>query len=101
MVYAATSSDVTQGGYYGPRWGMVGRPVPASPTPKGLNRNVGARLWAEAERLTGVSVEDEPQKQEGPGPDRRLTPLAGRKHHALVAAAASPGSAEPRRSPTD
>jgi NAD(P)-dependent dehydrogenase (short-subunit alcohol dehydrogenase family) len=73
MVYAATSSDVTQGGYYGPRWRMVGRPVPARPTPKGLDRDVGARLWAEAERLTGVSVEDELQKQERSGPDRRPT----------------------------
>ncbi|GAA2849188.1 SDR family oxidoreductase [Pseudonocardia halophobica] len=57
MVYAATSPDVVQGGYYGPRWNLVGRPAVAKPTRKALDADVAARLWAEAERLTGVSVD--------------------------------------------
>lgn len=56
MLYAATSPDAVQGGYYGPRWGLIGPAAPAKPTPKGLDRDVAARLWTAAERLTGVSV---------------------------------------------
>ncbi|WP_433475607.1 SDR family oxidoreductase [Spirillospora sp. CA-142024] len=56
MLYAATSPQATQGGYYGPRWNLVGPARPARPTKKGLDQDVAARLWAEAERLTGVSV---------------------------------------------
>ncbi|WP_019546865.1 SDR family oxidoreductase [Streptomyces sulphureus] len=56
MLYAATSPDAAQGGYYGPRWGLVGRPAPADFTRKGKDRQVAAQLWAEAERLTGVSL---------------------------------------------
>ncbi|MCZ0991064.1 SDR family oxidoreductase [Streptomyces diastatochromogenes] len=54
MVYAATSPDAVQGGYYGPRWSLVGPPGPARPNKKGLDRDVAARLWSESERLTGV-----------------------------------------------
>ena len=56
MLYAATAPGVTQGGYYGPRWGLVGAPAIARPTKKGLDRDVAARLWAEAERLTGAAL---------------------------------------------
>ncbi|MFD7025238.1 oxidoreductase [Promicromonospora sukumoe] len=56
MLYAATATDVKQGGYFGPRFGLVGRPAPASVSARGKDEKVAARLWAEAERLTGVSL---------------------------------------------
>ncbi|MER6002725.1 SDR family oxidoreductase [Nonomuraea angiospora] len=56
MLYVATAPGVTQGGYYGPRWGLVDAPAIARPTKKGLDRDVAARLWAEAERLTGAAL---------------------------------------------
>lgn len=56
MLYAATASDVTQAGYYGPRFTLVGRPTKASVSKAGQDEQVAARLWAEAERLTGVAV---------------------------------------------
>ncbi|MDF3312147.1 oxidoreductase [Rhodococcus sp. T2V] len=56
MLYAATAADVTQGGYYGPRFGMVGRPASASVSKRGQDEEVAARLWAEAERITGVAL---------------------------------------------
>ncbi|MFF3934891.1 SDR family oxidoreductase [Streptomyces phaeofaciens] len=56
LLYAATSPDATAGGYYGPRWAMVG-PTKTVPLPRsGRDKGVAARLWAEAERLTGVAV---------------------------------------------
>src|SRR5262249_37083757 len=54
LLYGATSPTAVQGGYYGPRWSLVGPAGPARPTKKGLDQDVAARLWAEAERLTGV-----------------------------------------------
>jgi NAD(P)-dependent dehydrogenase (short-subunit alcohol dehydrogenase family) len=56
LLYAATSPDVVQGGYYGPRWRLIGPAGSARPTPKGLDRDVAARLWTESERLTSVAV---------------------------------------------
>ncbi|GAA0451426.1 hypothetical protein Aca07nite_55940 [Actinoplanes capillaceus] len=56
MLYAATSPDAVQGGYYGPRWEMVGPPRPAKPNAKALDRDVAAKLWAASEHLTGVSL---------------------------------------------
>ncbi|WP_282793804.1 SDR family oxidoreductase [Streptomyces sp. CC224B] len=57
LLYAATSPDATAGGYYGPRWSMVG-PTKAVPLPRSArDKSVAARLWTEAERLTGVSVQ--------------------------------------------
>ena len=56
MLYAATSPDAVRGGYYGPRWGPVGPAHAARPTPKALDRDVAARLWAESEPLTGVAL---------------------------------------------
>jgi NAD(P)-dependent dehydrogenase (short-subunit alcohol dehydrogenase family) len=56
MLYAATAADVEQAGYYGPRFGLVGRPAVAAVSKAGQDADVAARLWAEAERLTGVSV---------------------------------------------
>ncbi|MEU3829038.1 SDR family oxidoreductase [Streptomyces sp. NPDC029080] len=56
LLYAASSPDAIPGGYYGPRWAMVG-PTKATPLPRSArDRTVAARLWTEAERLTGVSV---------------------------------------------
>lgn len=55
ILYAATRPDVTQGGYYGPRFGLVGRPVPVKVPARGRDEQVAAQLWAEAERLTGGS----------------------------------------------
>ncbi|GAA2859563.1 SDR family NAD(P)-dependent oxidoreductase [Nonomuraea rubra] len=37
-------------------FGDIGAPAVVRPTKKALDRDVAARLWAEAERLTGVTV---------------------------------------------
>ena len=58
MLYAATASDVVQGGYYGPRWGVVGAPAKAKYARGAKDDAVAERLWAEAERLTGVALPD-------------------------------------------
>ncbi|MYT73378.1 MULTISPECIES: SDR family oxidoreductase [unclassified Streptomyces] len=56
LLYAATSPDAVAGGYYGPRWAMVG-PTKAVPLPRSAqDKAIAARLWTEAERITGVSV---------------------------------------------
>ena len=55
MLYAATSPDAVPGGYYGPsRFGMVGPTTKVRPTRRALDAAANARLWTEAERLTGV-----------------------------------------------
>ena len=56
LLFAATSPDAVQGGYYGPRWAMVGPARSERPTHNALDTAVAARLWTEAERLTGVAV---------------------------------------------
>lgn len=56
MLYAATRPDVVQAGYYGPRFSLVGPPGPAKVSKRGQDAETAARLWAEAERLTGVSL---------------------------------------------
>lgn len=56
LLYAATSPDAVPGGYYGPRWGLVGPAKIAKPTRRALDKTVAERLWAESERLTGVSL---------------------------------------------
>ncbi|MFF7650916.1 short chain dehydrogenase [Streptomyces sp. NPDC007983] len=56
LLYAATSPDAVAGGYYGPRWSMVGPTEAASPPRRALDAAVAARLWAVSERLTGVSL---------------------------------------------
>ncbi|MFI2644397.1 SDR family oxidoreductase [Streptomyces sp. NPDC018610] len=54
LLYAATSPDATAGGYYGPRWAVVG-PTKATPLPRSArDKTVQAHLWNEAERLTGA-----------------------------------------------
>lgn len=58
-LFAATSPDATDGGYYGPqgllemRGGDVG---PAKVAPQTLDQAAAARLWSECERLTGISL---------------------------------------------
>lgn len=56
LLYAATSLDAAPGGYFGPRWVMIGPPKPARPPRRAQNKTVAARLWAQAEHLTGVTV---------------------------------------------
>jgi NAD(P)-dependent dehydrogenase (short-subunit alcohol dehydrogenase family) len=58
-LFAATSPDVADGGYYGPqslletRGGDVG---PAKVAPQALDQAAAARLWSECERLSGISL---------------------------------------------
>jgi len=58
-LFAATSPDVADGGYYGPqglletRGGDVGV---AKVAPQALDQEAAARLWSECERLTGISL---------------------------------------------
>jgi NAD(P)-dependent dehydrogenase (short-subunit alcohol dehydrogenase family) len=58
LLYAATSADAVNGGYYGPsRWfGLVGPTTTVQPPRRARDAATAARLWAEAERLSGVSV---------------------------------------------
>ncbi|MYZ33809.1 MULTISPECIES: SDR family oxidoreductase [unclassified Streptomyces] len=57
-LYAATSPDVTAGGYFGPtgRMGLVGPAGKVRPTRRALDKAANARLWTESERLTGVTL---------------------------------------------
>jgi NAD(P)-dependent dehydrogenase (short-subunit alcohol dehydrogenase family) len=56
-LFAATSSEAVDGGYYGPqgllemRGGNVGE---AEAAPQAFDRDASARLWSECERLTGI-----------------------------------------------
>ncbi|QWF83242.1 SDR family oxidoreductase [Amycolatopsis sp. CA-230715] len=58
LLFAATSPDAVQGGYYGPggRFGLVGPTTRLRPTRRAMDGAARERLWAEAERLTGVSL---------------------------------------------
>ena len=58
LLYAATSPDAVNGGYYGPggRFGLVGPTVTARVPRRARDAATAARLWAEAERLTKVSL---------------------------------------------
>jgi NAD(P)-dependent dehydrogenase (short-subunit alcohol dehydrogenase family) len=58
LLYAATSPDAVNGGYYGPggRFGLVGPTVPARTPRRAREEATATRLWAEAEQLTGVSL---------------------------------------------
>ena len=58
LLYGATSPDAVAGAYYGPgHWfGLVGPTVTVRPPRKATDAAANARLWTEAERLTGVSV---------------------------------------------
>ncbi|SDF56620.1 NAD(P)-dependent dehydrogenase, short-chain alcohol dehydrogenase family [Lentzea fradiae] len=57
LLYAAADPDAVACGFYGPRWGYVG-PTRLGKMPKAArDKALAARLWAEAERLTGTSAE--------------------------------------------
>ena len=56
LLYATADPAAVAGGYYGPRWSLVGPTTTASLPRTARDKAVAARLWAEAERLTGTSV---------------------------------------------
>ena len=58
LLYAATSPEALPGGYYGPggRFGLVGPTTTARVPRRARDAATGAALWAEAERLTSVSL---------------------------------------------
>jgi NAD(P)-dependent dehydrogenase (short-subunit alcohol dehydrogenase family) len=58
LLYAATSPDAVNGGYYGPsRWfGLVGPTNTVRPPRRARDAAAAARLWSVAERLTGTAL---------------------------------------------
>lgn len=58
ILFAATSPDAVQGGYYGPtgRFGLVGPPGPARLNRRMRDAATAARLWQVAEQVTGTSL---------------------------------------------
>jgi NAD(P)-dependent dehydrogenase (short-subunit alcohol dehydrogenase family) len=61
LLYAATSPDAVNGGYYGPggRFGLVGPTTTIRPPRRARDAAAAARLWTEAEHLTGVALSAE------------------------------------------
>jgi NAD(P)-dependent dehydrogenase (short-subunit alcohol dehydrogenase family) len=59
LLYAATSPDAVNGGYYGPsgRFGLVGPTALVRPPRRARDLALAARLWTEAERLTDVTLQ--------------------------------------------
>lgn len=58
LLYAATSSDAVNGGYYGPSgaMGLVGPSAAVQPPRRARDKAVATRLWTESERLTNVTL---------------------------------------------
>ncbi|WP_112242543.1 SDR family oxidoreductase [Kribbella monticola] len=58
LLFAATSPDVPAGSYYGPNglFGLVGPTKKVRAPSRSLDSQANARLWLEAERLTGVKL---------------------------------------------
>jgi NAD(P)-dependent dehydrogenase (short-subunit alcohol dehydrogenase family) len=58
LLYAATSPDAVNGGYYGPRGPFeIAGPAGTAQLPRqARDAGMAARLWAEAERLTSVQL---------------------------------------------
>jgi hypothetical protein len=58
LLYAAADPAAVNGGYYGPsRWfGLVGPTTTVRPPRRARDAATTARLWSEAEHLTGVSL---------------------------------------------
>jgi hypothetical protein len=65
LLQAATSPDAVNGGYYGPggRFGLVGPTAIVRPPRRARDAATAARLWTEAERLTGVALPAEAARQ--------------------------------------
>jgi NAD(P)-dependent dehydrogenase (short-subunit alcohol dehydrogenase family) len=74
LLYAATSPDAVNGGYYGPNGPLeMAGPVGTARVPKhARDARVAARLWSAAELLTGVALPQPP----GPSQDSAPTPDA-------------------------
>jgi NAD(P)-dependent dehydrogenase (short-subunit alcohol dehydrogenase family) len=84
LLYAATSSDAVNGGYYGPRGPleMAGPAAVARVPRQARDADVAARLWSAAEVLTGVTLPQVPGSSEA-GPSgapgsSEVPPSAGR-----------------------
>jgi NAD(P)-dependent dehydrogenase (short-subunit alcohol dehydrogenase family) len=58
LLYAATSPDAVNGGYYGPagRFGLVGPTTIVRPPRRARDAATAARIWAEAEHLAAVTL---------------------------------------------
>jgi NAD(P)-dependent dehydrogenase (short-subunit alcohol dehydrogenase family) len=58
LLYAAADPGAVSGGYYGPsRWfGLVGPTTTVRPPHRARDAATAARLWSEAEHLTGVTL---------------------------------------------
>ncbi|NEA37331.1 SDR family oxidoreductase [Streptomyces sp. SID13031] len=58
LLFAATSPEAVAGAYYGPSkaFGLVGPTKQAKAPRRSLDEQTNARLWLEAERLTGVTL---------------------------------------------
>jgi len=58
LLYAAADPGAVSGGYYGPsRWfGLVGPTTAVRPPHQARDAATAARLWSEAEHLTGVTL---------------------------------------------
>jgi NAD(P)-dependent dehydrogenase (short-subunit alcohol dehydrogenase family) len=58
LLYAASDPAAVNGGYYGPsRWfGLVGPTTTVRPPRRARDASTAARLWSEAEQLTGVAL---------------------------------------------
>ncbi len=58
LLYAATSPEAVNGGYYGPsgRFGLVGPTTKVTPPRRARDKETAARLWTESERLTAVTL---------------------------------------------
>jgi NAD(P)-dependent dehydrogenase (short-subunit alcohol dehydrogenase family) len=64
LLYAATSPEAVNGGYYGPsgRLGLVGPATTVRPPRRARDTATAARLWAESERLTGTALTPAPSR---------------------------------------
>jgi NAD(P)-dependent dehydrogenase (short-subunit alcohol dehydrogenase family) len=58
LLYAATSPDAVNGGYYGPNgpFGLVGSTTFVKPPRRARDTATATRLWTESERLTEVTL---------------------------------------------
>jgi hypothetical protein len=58
LLYAAADPGAVNGGYYGPsRWfGLVGPTTKVRPPRRARDAATAARLWSEAQRLTGTAI---------------------------------------------